>query len=291
MDSWGVGNVQVTRIQEMCEPLRTPSEWFPDSSPEAIEPHLHWLVPRSLSPVNGKIILPIQSYLIRTTRHTILVDGCVGNNKACNYFPHWKGRSDNTFLDQLKKAGVRLDQIDFVLCTHLHADHCGWNTRLLHGRWVPTFPNARYVIARREFEAAEVRAGGDDARTFEENVLPIVEAGQAVLVEMDHALDDEVRFEPTPGHTVGHVAIRIRSQGVQAVFSGDLIHWPMQCVYPDWNFRYDANPKQARDTRRSFLEACSDDGSIVITSHFPLPSVGSITRRQGAYWFDDHGFH
>jgi glyoxylase-like metal-dependent hydrolase (beta-lactamase superfamily II) len=287
VDTWVVGNVQVTRILEMCDPLRTPSEWFPDSSPEAIAPHLSWLVPRSISPENGKIVRPIQSYLVRTTRHTILVDGCVGDNKSCNYFPHWRARNDSTFLNRLEQVGIAPEQIDFVLCTHLHADHCGWNTRLLNGRWVPTFPNARYIIARREFEAAEVTAKGNDAPTFEENVLPVVEAGRAVLVEMDHALDDEVWLEPTPGHTAGHVAIRVRSCGTEAVFSGDLIHWPMQCIYPDGNFRFDANPEQARQTRRAFLEACSEDRSIVFTSHFPLPSVGSITRCKEAFWFDD----
>lgn len=287
LDNWKIGQIQITRILEMCDPLRTPSEWFPDCTDEALEPHLHWLVPRVISSVNGKIILPIQSYLLRTSRHTILVDGCVGNDKTCEFFPHWHGRKDTSFLNQLANAGVAPEQVDYVLCTHLHIDHCGWNTRLLDGRWVPTFPNARYVTARREFEASKATAGDTASRTYEENVLPIVEAGRAVFVEMDHALDDEVRLEPTPGHTAGHVAIRIRSQGEEAVFSGDLMHWPMQCVYPDWNFRYDSHPEKARRTRRAFLEACSDNGSTVITSHFPLPSIGRIARRQDAFWFKD----
>jgi glyoxylase-like metal-dependent hydrolase (beta-lactamase superfamily II) len=159
---------------------------------------------------------------------------------------------------------------------------------LVNGRWVPTFPNARYIIAQREFEAARALSGAPEDQTYEENVLPIVEAGQAVLVEMDHVLDDEVWLQPTPGHTAGHVAIRIKSQGVEAVFSGDIMHWPMQCIYPDWNFRYDANPDQARRTRWTFLEACSDSGHIVMTAHFPLPSVGTVTRRQSSFWFNDY---
>jgi glyoxylase-like metal-dependent hydrolase (beta-lactamase superfamily II) len=174
-----------------------------------------------------------------------------------------------------------------VLCTHLHVDHCGWNTRLVDGRWIPTFPNARYIMARREFEAAQA-ASGDATRTYEDNVLPIVEVGRAVFVDMDYELDDEVWLEPTPGHTLGHVAIGLRSQGVGAVFSGDLMHWPMQCIYPDWNFRYDTDPDQARRTRWAFLEACSDNGRIVMTSHFPLPSVGTISRRNSSFWFDDY---
>jgi glyoxylase-like metal-dependent hydrolase (beta-lactamase superfamily II) len=126
MDSWRIGNIRVTRILEMLDPLRTPAEWFPDSTDEAIRPHLHWLIPKSLSPVTGQLILPIQSYLVQTSRHTILVDGCLGNNKLCEYFPHWQDRNDTTFLEQLARAGVAPEQVDFVLCTHLHVDHCGW---------------------------------------------------------------------------------------------------------------------------------------------------------------------
>ncbi len=287
MDKWRIGNIEVTRILEMCDPLRTPAEWFRDCTEEALKPHLHWLIPRSISPANGRLIIPIQGYLVRTRHHLILVDSCVGNNKTFKSLPQWHNRNDGTFLERLTNAGVTPEQIDYVLCTHLHVDHCGWNTRLVDGRWVPTFPNARYIIARREFEAAQA-ASGDAEQTYEENVLPIVEAGRAVFVEMDHALDDEVWLEATPGHTAGHVAIRIRSQGVEAVFSGDLMHWPMQCIYPDWNVWFDADPDQARRTRWAFLEACSDNGRIVLTSHFPLPSVGTISRRQSSFWFEDH---
>ncbi len=289
MDKWQIGNIKVTRILEMCDPLRKPTEWFPECTDEAIAPHLHWLVPRSISPATGRLIVPIQSYLLRTRHHTILVDGCVGNNKTCKYsgFSHWHDRNNGTFLQQLALAGVTPEQIDYVLCTHLHIDHCGWNTRLIDGRWVPTFPNARYIMARREYEAAQAASGNPEERTFEDNVQPIVEAGRAVFVEMDHALDDEIWLEPTPGHTAGHVAIRVRSHGVEAVFSGDIMHWPMQCIYPGWNHRIDTDPEQARRTRRTFLEAYSESGRIVMTSHFPLPSVGTITRRENSFWFND----
>ena len=162
MDDWRIGNIRVTRILEMCDPLRTPAEWFPDCTDEALEPHLHWLMPRSISPATGRLILPIQSFLVRTGHHTILVDGCVGNDKTCSSFPHWHHRNDGTFLERLTNAGVAPEQIDYVLCTHLHVDHCGWNTRLVDGRWIPTFPNARYIMARREFEAAQAASGDAD---------------------------------------------------------------------------------------------------------------------------------
>jgi glyoxylase-like metal-dependent hydrolase (beta-lactamase superfamily II) len=287
VDHWKIGGIHVTRILEMCDPLETPAEWFPDCTDEALEPHLHWLKPRIIEPESGRLILPIQSFLVRTVHHTILVDGCVGNDKSIPYRPHWHRRNSTTFLERLADAGVAPEQIDYVLCTHLHLDHCGWNTRLVDGRWVPTFPNARYVMARREFEASQANAGNGNERTYEDNVVPVVEAGQAVFVDMDHALDDEVWLEPTPGHTPGHVAIALRSQGKAGVFSGDLMHWPMQCIFPEWSFRYDADPDQSRRTRWAFLEACSENGRIVMTSHFPLPSVGTISRRNAAFWFDE----
>ncbi len=288
MDGWRIGNIQVTRILEMSHPLGTPSDLFPDCTEEALEPHLHWLAPRMISSATGQLIIPIQSFLVRTAHHIILVDGCVGNDKTFVNIPQWHRRNDGRFLERLANAGVTPEEIDYVLCTHLHVDHCGWNTRLVDGRWVPTFPNARYIMAQREFEAAQATAGRASSPTYEDNVLPIVEAGRAVLVDMDHELDGEVRLEPTPGHTAGHVAIGLRSQGVGAVFSGDIMHWPMQCIYPNWNFRYDADPDEARRTRWAFLEACSDSGRIVMTSHFPLPSVGTISRRQSSFWFEDH---
>lgn len=288
MDDWAIGDIRVTRILETCSALATPFEWFPDCTDAALEPHLHWLMPRLISPVTGRLVIPIQAFLVRTSRHTILIDSCVGNDKTCDFFPEWHHRNDNTFLQRLAMAGVTPEQVDYVLCTHLHTDHCGWNTRLMDGRWVPTFPNARYVMARRELDA-EASAGTNSNR-YRESVLPIVEAGRAVVVDMDFELDDEVRLEPTPGHSPGHVAIGLRSRDTRGVVSGDLMHWPMQCIYPDWNLRYDVDPEQARRTRWAFLDSCADDGSIVMTSHFPLPSVGRISRRGSSFWFEDGPF-
>jgi glyoxylase-like metal-dependent hydrolase (beta-lactamase superfamily II) len=208
----------------MTDPLRTPAEWwFPDSTDEGRSHPAPSSLARTEIAVTGDraLILPIQSYLVQTGRHTILVDSCVGNNKLCEYFPHWHDRNDSTFLEQLTRAGVAPEQVDFVLCTHLHVDHCGWNTRLVNGRWVPTFPNARYIMAHRELEAAEAGRSGPGDRTYDYNVLPVVEAGRVVVVDMDYAVDDEVSLEPTPGRTAGHVAIRIRSCGQEAVFCGE----------------------------------------------------------------------
>lgn len=289
MDRWQIGDITVSRVLETVERFMEPIEMFPDATEEAIEPHLSWLVPNALCPKTNKYILPIQGYLLRTDHHTILIDTCVGNDKTCNWYEPWHQRNSNDFLSHLARVGVGPEQIDFVLCTHLHADHCGWNTRLLNGRWEPTFPNARYVMSREEYRHSEGSAGDDGDRAFEESVLPIVEAGQHDLVDMDYALDDQVWLEPTPGHTPGHVSVRLRSQGQEAVMSGDLIHCPIQCIYPEWNYRYDSDPEQARLTRRKFLEDCCDAGPLVLTSHFPIPSVGCVIPQGDAFWFEYEG--
>src|SRR5262249_46226361 len=155
-------------------------------------------------------------------------------------------RNSASFLENLAAAGVAPGSIDFVLCTHLHIDHCGWNTRLINGRWVPTFPNAKYLMSRREHDAAKTRAEKENLRIYDESVLPVICAGQAVLVDMDHVIDDEVRLEPTSGHTPGHVAVRLALQDERGIVTGDIFHSPIQCVHPDWNFRYDVDPELAR---------------------------------------------
>jgi hypothetical protein len=180
-----LGEILIDRVIESEEPFLPPHEMFAEATPEALAPHRPWLEPRALCPESGKLILPVQSYLLRTRHHTILIDSCVGNDKSFSWHEPWHRRRDPTWLANLAAAGVRPERIDFVLCTHLHVDHCGWNTRLVEGRWVPTFPNARYVFSRQEFAHRESL----DDTTFRENVLPVMEAGQGVLVEMDHALD------------------------------------------------------------------------------------------------------
>ncbi len=278
---FALGDITVQRIVESEEPFLTLPQLFAEAPPEAIERHRHWLERWALCPETGKVILPVQSYLVRTGRHTILIDSCVGNDKSVEWHPPWHQRRDRTWTDKLAAAGVQPEDIDYVLCTHLHADHCGWNTTLRDGRWVPTFPNARYVMAKREYEHSQREA----KPIFTENVLPIVAAGQAVLVDMDHALDDEVWLEPTPGHTPGHVAVRLASGGARAVMCGDIMHSPIQCVYPEWAFVSDQDPERARKTRRKFLESECESGDLVLTAHFPSPSMGHIVAKEDAFRF------
>ena len=189
-----LGNITIDRVLELEAPLARPIEFFDYAVPESFDPHRHWQEPKALDPASGKMIMPVQSYLVRTRRHTILIDTCVGCRKSNDEFPEWYDRRDETWLRNQKATGVGPGDIDYVFCTHLHLDHCGWNTQLIDGRWAPTFPNAKYIFARDEDEYAASET--DNHQVFRENVLPIMEANQAVLVDTDYALDDQVWLVP-----------------------------------------------------------------------------------------------
>ena len=284
-----LGGIEIARIVEREEPAFVASRLLPDATPEGLAPHRHWLEPKALDPATGLLILSIQSYVVRTRRHVILVDSCLGEGKSCRWHPPWHLMKNLPYLDDLAWRGVAPADVDFVLCTHLHGDHVGWNTRLVDGRWVPTFPNARYVIARRELDHWTGYNRGATPEDYEEcideSVLPVVEAGRAILVDDGFALDDEAWIESLPGHTPGHMGLHLRSGGQEGVMIGDLMHSPVQCAEPDWCASSDFDPGQARAVRRRFLETHADTPIRVLTAHFPSPSVGWIRRAASAYRF------
>ena len=282
-----VGGIEWHRIVESEEPDFDVGFLLPDATPEALAPHRAWLEPRFLDPASNKLVMAMQSYLLRTRHRTILVDACVGNHKERRFHAPWAHRTSTRWLDNLAAVGLAPDDIDFVMCTHLHADHVGWNTRLLDGRWVPTFPNARYLFARTEYEHwIEVNKGGKKYSDgcIDDSVLPVVEAGQAEIVADDYAFDDEISFALAPGHTPGHVAIGLASQGARAVLSGDVCHTPLQCREPGWSAVGCSDRAQSAATRRAFLERHCDTDTLVMTAHFPSPSVGFV--RAGGEAFD-----
>jgi glyoxylase-like metal-dependent hydrolase (beta-lactamase superfamily II) len=276
-----VGAMSIRRVMEMQIPFRLPAQMFPSATPEALAELTPRISPWALDPSTGKAILAVQSYLVRTARHTILIDTCIGCGKTNTRIPSWANRTDRGWLDRLVGAGVRPEEVDYVFCTHMHADHSGWNTQRVDGRWVPTFPNAKYIFGRTEVEHFE-RAG---LPQYPENVLPVIEAGQAVLVDSDYALDDEIWLEPTPGHTPGHVAVNLKSAGSHALMWGDLLHSPLQCFRPDWWFEIDTDREQSVASRRRVLEACAEHNHLVLPAHFPAPSIGRITAEGNAFRF------
>lgn len=278
-----VGDLVIMQALELIMPFPA-LQFFPDTTEQDWEPHKHWLKPDALDD-HGNILLPMQSFIVRTSHHTILIDSCVGNHKDRPTRPLWHMKTDDTYMSALAAHGLAPEDIDYVMCTHLHTDHIGWNTKRVDGRWVPTFPNARYVFTKKEFEAWDTGHEKFSRQPYEDSVLPVVEAGQADLVTNDFALDDEVWLESTPGHTPDHVAIRLASNGNQAVMSGDLIHSPIQCQYPEWEPWPDWDVERAKKTRRSFLEQCCGTETLVCPVHFPLPSMGHIVAEGDAFRF------
>lgn len=276
-----LGDITIQRIVEHEIPVYAPTEMFDEATPEALEPYRERLEPDALCPTTGRLIMPVLSYLVRTRHHTILIDTCVGCDKTYADPPAWHQPQNIAFLSKLEAAGVRPEEIDFVFCTHLHSDHCGWNTRLVNGRWIPTFPNAKYVFARDEYQATE----SEYSQIFIDNVQPIMEAGQAILVDLDYALDDEIWLEATVGHSAGHVAINLKSGQHRSSMCGDLIHSPVQLAEPDWNCNSDYDIAAAIQTRKDYLKTYCDTDTLILTAHFPSPSVGHIVSRGDRFDF------
>lgn len=283
-----LGEVHIHRILESERADFDALVFFPQTTPEQWEPHRGWLAPKGLDLKSGGLIFPMQSYLLRTRHHTILVDTCVGDHKQ-RARPTWNMTSSGAYLQRLADAGVRPEQVDYVLCTHMHNDHVGWNTRLDNGRWVPTFPNAKYIMSGKELTYWKDLHATTPQNQIADSVLPIVAAGKAVLVINDFAIDDEVWFESTPGHTPDHVSVRIASRGAAAVITGDLIHSPVQCVEHQWVTRPDYDPDLAKQTRKAFLERYCDTDVLVCASHFPSPSFGHIVSEGAAFRFEYEG--
>src|SRR5207302_2363279 len=230
--SFTVNDMTIHRIVEQEAGFTPILEFLPSLSRELLDENRSWMEPAALDPA-GMAVLCFQSYVVKTPHHTILVDACIGNDKSFPHRPTWHRKSDSNWMQALKAAGVTVDDIDIVMCTHLHVDHVGWNTRLENGRWVPTFPNARYVFDKTEFDYwTEIHAKTPVA-PFGDSVLPIVEAKRAEIVRSDFEIGDHARILPTPGHTPGHVAFAFGRGKDAAVVSGDLMHSPLQARYPE----------------------------------------------------------
>jgi len=265
-------------------------EFFPLSTAEAWERHRHWMEPLHYDAASGRIALSMHSWLVRTPRSTILIDGCVGNDKDRPTRPAWH-HLDIPYLERLAQLGVAPEQVDYVMCTHLHADHVGWNTRLLDGRWVPTFPNAKYVISRKDHDdwverlAAAGEAKGHHMQSFVDSVLPVVEAGQALLVDDGFELDGALTVEPAPGHTPHHVAIWLRSGASRGVFTGDVIHHPIQVYHPQWSCMGCEDPDVATATRLRVLHDCAEHGALLLPGHFMAPHAARIVEKDGGFDF------
>lgn len=278
MKSISFGDVLVSRAEEMIWEI-SPRFLFPDLTYEDFEPHRHWLVPH-FSTEQLKLRLSIHSFVLRTSHHTILIDTCIGNDRKRDV-PLWDHMS-GPYLENLQALGVDPEQVDYVFCTHMHVDHVGWNTRLENGRWVPTFPNAKYLFNRKEWEYWKDTEDENQAEVVKDSLLPIMEAGLHQIVEETVEIDDAVRLEPTPGHTPGHCSVLLNSKGEQAVITGDMIHHPSQIAEPHWGSRVDWDLEMGIETRKAFIEKYADTATTILGTHFAPPTAVKIrSGKQG----------
>jgi glyoxylase-like metal-dependent hydrolase (beta-lactamase superfamily II) len=277
-----VGRLRIGAVVETAGPTR-PTWLFPSATPEGLDVHRAWLAPHFLD-AEGRLLQSVHTFVVKTPDLTVLVDTCIGNDKdRGGRRPFHMLRTG--FLDTLRAAGVAPEAVDVVICTHLHVDHVGWNTRLDDGRWVPTFPRARYLFARREWEHWTSEEDDGTRRIMADSVAPVLDAGLAELVPMDHHVTDEIRLEPTPGHTPGHVSVRLASRGADAVITGDLMHHPVQIAEPTWQTTFDTDPDEARETRRAFCARYADRPVTVLGTHFHHPTAGRIVGHRDAWRF------
>ncbi len=274
-----LGDITIHRIIEQEGPFFAALSFFPSLTKEVLAENRSWLQPRFLN-ADDELNLCIQSYLVRTRHHNILIDTCVGNHKERPTRPFWHHMKSDRYEKNLAATGLTVNDIDFVMCTHLHTDHVGWNTRLENGRWVPTFPKARYVFAERELAHWTERHRKDPAACpwVTDSVLPIVEAKRTEIVKSSHTLNDLVQLVPSPGHTFDHYSVLVGKSGSDALVTGDMIHSPIQARYPEMGMMSDWDSKIAGESRRGLLERFCDTSTLWCTAHFPSPSTGRVKR-------------
>ena len=276
---WKVGKVKITKVVEL-ETVGSTRFILPLASNKEIQ-KLPWLIPH-FATEEGRLKMSIHSLVVETPKHRIVVDTGLGNDKQGRNVPTWNNRNE-PFLEKLTLAGFPPDSIDTVLCTHLHVDHVGWNTRLAGAKWVPTFANARYLFGKTEFEHwRDHSVEPAHIAVFSDSVKPIWDAGKAELIAGDAKLTDEISMISTPGHSPGHMSIHIRSDGEEGLLTGDVAHHPCQMAHLDWSSTADSDPKQSVVARRELFSRFADTPTLVIGGHY---NAGHIKRDGEAFRF------
>jgi glyoxylase-like metal-dependent hydrolase (beta-lactamase superfamily II) len=287
--TWRIGRVTVTKIVEL-EVTGGSRFLLPQATREAIQP-IAWLQPDFADPA-GRLKMSIHALVVETPERRIIVDTCLGNDKEQRRIPGWN-RLQTSFLGDLAAAGYPRETIDTVVCTHLHVDHVGWNTMLADladgtKAWVPTFPRARYLIGRVEYRHWTQRSEREDMLpVLADSVAPVFDAGLVDLIGEDHRICDEVNLVATPGHTPGHVSVRIASGGEEALISGDFMHHPCQIAPPQWSSTADSDPDLARRTRGRMLAQLADTSILVVGTHFAGRTAGHVVRDGDAFRLTD----
>lgn len=273
---WHIGDVRVTRVGELITPAPR-HMLLPDVTDEQLEDTSAWTAPYF---TDGHIRLSFHTFIVESSGRTVVVDTCLGDNPV-RVMP-----GDATFPDRVAaEIDGGLDAVDLVLCTHLHFDHVGWNTRMTDGIRVPTFPNARYLFTRQELEFLDAE---DHHEVREDDIDPLLEAGLVDIIETRHQLTEELRTVPTPGHTPGHVSLLIESGEDRAVITGDAVHSPIQFRYPDIAATpFDWDSMISTETRRALVDQYLDSDALILGTHFAPPTAGHIRTGEHGVWFDD----
>ncbi|MCX4982404.1 MBL fold metallo-hydrolase [Streptomyces sp. NBC_00572] len=287
-----LGDVEVVRVVEWQGPFAGTRELVPSAGEETWKDNEDWLAPDHWEPEGDRAVMSLQTWVLRSGGRTILVDTGVGNGRerpGSPQFHHWQG----DFLGLLERAGVRPEDVDVVVNTHLHADHVGWNTRAAEGaegaegEWVPTFPRAQYLVPAADdahFGPDNAYGGGlseDDRLVYEDSVAPLHRAGRTVLWDGVHRIDEHLTLESAPGHTPGSAVLRLASGGERAVFVGDLLHSPVQILDPAHNSCFCLDAAAASASRRRILERAADERELVVPAHFGGSGTAEV-RREGS---------
>jgi glyoxylase-like metal-dependent hydrolase (beta-lactamase superfamily II) len=282
--TWTIGDVRISRAVEMEVPVpyHPKRPMIAAATPDALR-EMPWLYPHFVTP-EGHLLTSIHALLVEAPGLRVIVDTCIGNDKPRRMLGRQALHTE--FLSLLERAGWPAESVQAVICTHLHVDHVGWNTRLENGRWVPTFPNARYLIGRAEYEHWRTDSTEESLQIVEDSVQPIFDAGLVDLVEMDHRVSPEISLLPTPGHTPGHVSVQIESRGERALITGDVLHHPCQFGRPRWATTFDSSYEPAYQTRLKLLEGLADQPTLVIGTHFAGPTAGRVRRDGNTYRFE-----
>ncbi|MDC0073638.1 MBL fold metallo-hydrolase [Alphaproteobacteria bacterium] len=284
MEFTNIGNVFVTKITEYLDKL-DPNFVLPDYSPDIFDKNYDWLFPNYIDLIQKKLNFSFHSSLLVTDKYNILIDTCVGNNKN-RPLENWHQRNSNAYLNALKLNNIDVNKIDYVMCTHLHADHVGWNTKLQNNKWVPTFPNAKYIFSKIDYNFFNnVRENEQGYQSMIDSVKPIVDSGKSIIVDYDYEINNEIKLIHTPGHTPGHYCVSIESGSEKGIVSGDVIHHPIQIIHPEWKTNFCNNPEESSSSRIKFVDSVTDRDIKIIPAHFASPTIGHIKSIKNNRYF------
>ena len=278
-EKWSIGTIKVTKIEELVETING-STMIAQARPENVKKH-QWLTPH-YADADGNLLFSVHAFAIQHGDTLVIVDTCLGRGKISS-IPQWN-KITTRFLDDFKSAGFELSRVDFVLCTHLHEDHVGWNTIKKEGRWIPTFPNAKYLFSETEWNHW---AGSEYSECIlKSSIEPLITNNLRCLISPPYQVTDGIKVIPTPGHTPGHVSVEITSEGEKAIITGDIMHNPVQCCEPEWEGASDVHPSLATKTRLEFLKAHENQDTLILGTHFPKPSAGKISANGNTWIFN-----